>query len=370
MAAFQPKRHTSLNLLLSEHKATMAINKVHGRAVMNKRCLQAKKNHHYVWAHYLARWSDDGRNVWHTTPTGKIILDSVRAIAKADYFYKSRELTPNHIEIIRYLSSLSPRHLQEQHEAFLSDFLKVQELGRAYRASGVCDHEADQLLYALECNMMENLHASHEREARTVIDGLVSGKISSLAKGDNFIKFVAFLGHQISRTKSFKEAFSSTYPEFSKMGINASQVHKLIEDCWWFVSYMLGTNIGWSLYASRSSDSHCLLLNNSKTGFITSDQPMINVHTGFKEGEVVPPNDDTCDFFFPLSPNAAYMINKSDRFPRGTNMISEGIAEEMNTKIAKAAQTYIVGVNRDTVALYGKHVGTWDAIVEGYFGQL
>ncbi|WP_288959893.1 DUF4238 domain-containing protein [uncultured Sulfitobacter sp.] len=337
---------------------------------MTKKSLQAKKNHHYVWAHYLARWSDDGKNVWHTTQTGKIIRDSVRAIARENHFYRSTELTPNHVYIIKSLSSLSPKHLQVQHEAFLSKFLKVQKLRRAYRASSVRDLEAEQALFARECNMMEDLHSLHEGEARTVIDALASGDISILDQGENLENFVAFLGQQMSRTKSFKEKFSSTLPVFSKMGSDALQVHRLIEDCWWFISYMLGVGIGWSLYASRSSDTHCLLINNTKTGFITSDQPVINVHPDLKEGEVVPPTDDTCDFFFPLSPNAAYMINKSDMFSQGINLISEDIAEEMNTKIAKAARTHVVGVDRDAVALYRKHVGTRDAIVDSHLGQL
>lgn len=337
---------------------------------MNKKSLQAKKNHHYVWAHYLARWSGDGKNVWHTTPTGKIILGSVKAFPKEDYFYKSKELTQNHLQIIKFVSSFSPIHLQEQHEAFLSDFLEVQKLSRVYRASSVRDHEADQALFALECNMLENLHSSHEGEVRTVIDALASGEISILAEGDNLIKFVAFLGHQISRTKSFKEAFSSTLPGISKMGSGPAQVHRLIEDCWWFVSYMCGTNIGWSLYASRNSDRHCLLINNTKTDFITSDNPVINVHPNLKEGEVVPLTDDTCDFFFPLSPNAAYMINKSKAFSQGTTVISENVAKEMNKKVAKAARTHIVGADRDTVACYSKHVGTRDKIVKGHFGDI
>lgn len=337
---------------------------------MNKKSLQAKKNHHYVWAHYLARWSDDGRNVWHTTPTGKIVRDSVRSFARENYFYRSRDLTPNHIYVIRHFSSLSPKHLQKQHETFLSDFWEVQKLRRAYRASGMHDHEVDSAFDALECNMVENLHSSHEREVRSIIDALVSGEISILTEDDNLINFVAFLGHQISRTKSFKERFSSTSPLFSKKGSHAIKVHRLIEDCWWFVSYMLGLNIGWSLYANRKSDSHCLLINNTKTGFITSDQPVTNVHPDLKEGEVVPPTDDTCDFFFPLSPNAAYMINKSDMFPQGVNVISEDIAEAMNTKVAQAAQTHIVGVDRGTVALYGRHVGTRDAIAGRHFDQL
>jgi hypothetical protein len=337
---------------------------------MNKKSQQAKKNHHYVWAHYLARWSDDGKNVWHTTPTGKIILDSVKAFPKEDYFYKSKELTPNHIHIIRGLSSLSPRHLQEQYETFLSDFLTVQKLDAVYRSSGVCDHEIDQAFHALKCNMMEDLHSSHEREARTIIDALVSGKISILTEGDNLKKFVAFLGQQISRTKSGKKKFSSTLPIFSKMGSDAIQAHKLIKDCWWFVSYMFGNSIGFSLYSSRSSDSHCLLINDTNTGFITSDQPVINVHPNLKEGEVAPLADDTCDFFFPLSPNAAYMINKSKTFSQGTTFISENVAKEMNEKVAKAAQTYIVGASRETVALYKNHVGTWDAIVKGHYDHL
>lgn len=337
---------------------------------MNEKHLQAKKNHHYIWAHYLARWSDDGKNVWHTTQTGKIILDSVKAFCKEDYFYKAKELTPNHVHIIKLLSSRSPSFLQKQHADFLSDFLIVQEADAAYQTSGMRDHQADQAIHALKCNMMENLHSSHEGETQTVIDALASGEIAILAEGDNLINFVAFLGQQITRTKSFKEAFSSTLPKFSTIGNDAIQVHRLIEDCWWFVSYMLGINIGWSLYESRKSDSHCLLINKTETSFITSDQPVVNVHPNLKERNVVPLTDDTCDFFFPLSPNAAYMINKSDMFHEGITVIPEVVANEMNEKVAKAARTHIIGADCETVAFYSKQVGVRDAIVKDHFAQL
>jgi hypothetical protein len=337
---------------------------------MKKKVLQAKKNHHYVWAHYLARWSVDGKNVWHTTPTGKVVRDSVRAIAQEKYFYKSKELTMNHIQIIKFLSSFSPKSQQVQHEAFLSDFLTVQKLSAVYRANGVPNLEIDEAFNAIRCNMMEDLHSFHESEVQSIIDRLISGDISILSAEDNQIKLFEFLGHQIARTKNFKETFfTSTLAAFQING-DAIQVRELIEDCWRFISYMFGMNIGLELYATRHSRIHCLLINDSEKGFISSDHPVINVHQNLKEELVISPTDEECDFFFPLSPKVAHMINKSDVFSPGMSMISEEIVMEMNQKIAKSARTYIVGADRDTVALYSKLVGTRNAIVKSHFGQL
>lgn len=336
---------------------------------MHQKSLEAKKNHHYVWAHYMLRWSCDNKNVWHTTQTGKVILGSVRGFSKEDYFYKAIELTPDHVHIIKHWSSRSPTYLQEQHMKLLSEFLEIQKRGVIYRAGSVKNQTVDDTFHALSCNMMEDRHSIHENDARPIMDALVSGDISVLDNNENLLKFIVFFGHQTSRTKSFRELFSLVPSISRKQGNEAENICSLIEDCGWFLSYMLGINIGASLYSSKIDDNHCLLINNTKTSFITSDEPIINVHQSLKEGEVVPPGDDECDFFYPLSPGIAYMINRSDRFPKGVTEISEEFAKEMNIRIAKASKTYIVGINRETVALYKNHVGKRKAIVRNHFAQ-
>jgi hypothetical protein len=315
---------------------------------MNDKFLQAKRNHHYVWAHHLSRWSNDGRNVWHTTPKGKIVLDSIRGLAKEEYFYRSSELSAGELHLIRRISSYSPDHLQKIHNKFLEDFLRIQDLGELYRESGIDSSEIERALNAIKCNMLEDIHADYERRARPIIDSLIDGNLSLIYDDSNFIELHDFIGHQISRTKRFKDTLYFAFSSASQSIQVEDRINQERFACWWFLSFMFGLNIGWSLFSSRSSDKHCLLINESSTDFITGDQPVVNVHPKLREGDIAPPESDICDFYYPISPRVAYMINKSDRLNSGITYIKEDIVHDLNTKIAKSSQTHIIGTDSRT----------------------
>lgn len=51
---------------------------------------QIKKKHHYVWDHYIRRWSNDDKNVWHTTSKGNISYNSTKGLAREDHCYISK----------------------------------------------------------------------------------------------------------------------------------------------------------------------------------------------------------------------------------------------------------------------------------------
>lgn len=319
--------------------------------------LQAKKNHHYVWADYMTRWSNGDKNVWHTTKTNKIRLDSVKSFSKEEYFYKVEPLSPEHVQAIKLWSSLSPEDLHKQHMSYLSDYLRIQQLESIYRKSKVRDKEIERAFHAMKCNGIENYHASHEGEVKEVIDRLSQGDMEALQEKGNMINFIMFFGHQISRTKAFKESISTISTlDIAQHGLG-EKISKLTKECWWFISYMFGMSIGRSLYLDRNNDTHCLLINNTKTSFITSDQPIINVHPGLSDDEIAPPDSDECDFYYPISPTSAYMINKSGRFPKGKTSISEEVACEMNIKMAKKARIHIIGDSRDSLSPYKKYIG-------------
>lgn len=324
---------------------------------MNDKILQAKRNHHYVWAHHLARWSNDGKNVWHTTPKRKIILDSVRGLAKQEFFYRSTDLSAEEIYLIERVSSQSPEHLQDIHQSFLRDFLNIQHLARIYAESGMRADEIDRVLHALRCNMLEDIHADYEHRARPLIQSLIDGDISFLSDKEKFIDLHNFIGHQISRTKSFRDTLSLAFLRSSQSLQDENQSPREKFDCWWFLGFMLGLNIGWSLYSSRKFDQHCLLVNETNIDFITSDQPVINVHPYLCEEKTTPPADDACDFYYPISPKVAYMVNKSNSFRSGITQISDDTAHDLNTKIAKSAVTHIIGRTRESVAQYSGYIG-------------
>lgn len=330
---------------------------------------EIKRNHHYVWADYLKRWSSDQKSVWHTTPTGKVSFNSVRSISKEDFFYKAQPLLPEHLLAINLWSTQSPKHLQEEHVNFLEMFMRIEAL-RHRPDSGKLESEVERVSEVLRCNLLEDRHAIHEREARPVMSALANGNFDFLNEGNNLIIFLAYFGHQISRTKAFKDTFKTSTRMFRQEGNEAELFAEATEQCWWFISYMFGINIGWSLYSTRSSDNHCLLINKTDTDFITSDQPIVNVHPDLKEGTFVAPDDDVCDFFYPISPNVAFMINRSNAFPNGVSDAPKDFVLKANHKIAKFAHTYIIGASEQSVKMYKSLVGSHKKAAEAHYTSI
>ncbi|EPY6938842.1 MULTISPECIES: DUF4238 domain-containing protein [Enterobacterales] len=320
---------------------------------MSHKNLEAKKRHHYVWAKYLTRWGKGTKNVFYTTKTGKIAYDSVRAIAADNYFYKTTMLTSKHVEVIKSFSRQSPEHLQQQHMSYLNDFLKMQRLEAIYNESDIQDPEAEALLHAMKCNLMENLHASHEKSVLPILSELADEQLDILQDKQQMIEFMMFLGHQIARTKAFRDGVLRAQP---RRNIVEIEVADAMTHAWWFLSYMFGMNIGFSLYSSRHDTRHALLVNDTEHPFITSDQPIVNVHACISETEFSAP--EHADFYYPISPRIAYIICDSKRFLPGKNQVDEATVTEFNTKVAAQAMVHIIGNTESAILPFQKHIGS------------
>ncbi|MFT8210903.1 MAG: DUF4238 domain-containing protein [Symbiopectobacterium sp.] len=319
---------------------------------MSRKDLEAKKRHHYVWAKYLTSWGNGTKNVFYTTKTGKVAHDSVRAIAADNYFYKTTILTSKHVEIIKSFSRQSPNHLQQHHMSYLNDFLKMQQLGAIYSESGIQDHETEAPLHATKCNLMENLHASHEKMVLPVLSALANEQLDILQDKQHMIEFMMFFGHQIVRTKPFRDGVLQAQP---RRNIIAIEVADAMAHAWWFLSYMFGMNIGFSLYSSRHDARHALLINDTELPFITSDQPVVNVHSCVSETEFTAP--EHADFYYPISPRVAYIICDSERFLPGKNKVDEATVAKFNTKVAAQAMVHIIGNTEGAILPLRNHIG-------------
>lgn len=322
---------------------------------MVKKHQQAKSKHHHVWADYLRRWSLNGRDVYYTTEKGNIVCESVRGLAMEKHFYKVRPLNNTHIELIKGFSSVGSKDLHALHMSYLKDFLRIQKLESIYRNSGEQVEEIEGVLHASKSNMLEDLHSAHENDVQKIIHSLANRDLTMLSEEKNLMLFVQFFGHQISRTKTFKDTIISGMARADSK--TPKNIANAMGECWWFLSYMFGMNIGASLYLTRKIDKHCLLLNETNTPFITSDQPIINVHNSLDDEEFVPPSDEQCDFYYPISPQVAYMINKSDRFQQGINIVSIDTVNELNLKVARKANINIVSDSEESLKILLKSIG-------------
>jgi hypothetical protein len=319
---------------------------------MARKYLQAKKRHHYVWAKYLARWGNGTTNVFYTTKTGKVAHDSVRAIAAEDYLYKVTTLTKEQVDVIKGFSRLSPESLQQQHMSYLDDFLELQQAEAIYRRSGVRSQEAEQHLHALKCNLLENLHASHEQAVQPVLAALADEQLEVLQDKQYMIEFMAFFGHQFCRTKPFRDGVIRNLVRRNAMEIGVADA---VTHAWWFMSYMFGMSFGNSLYLSRHDDKHALLINDTSVPFITSDHPIVNVHPCVSETAFIAP--EHADLYYPISPRIAYIICNSERFTSGRNAIDETTVVELNSKLAAQAMVHIVGNSESAIRPFQRLIG-------------
>lgn len=319
---------------------------------MSSKYLEAKKRHHYVWAKYLTGWGGGTSNVFYTTKTGKFAYDSVRAIAVDDYFYKTSVLTNFHVDVIAGYSRKSPGHLHRLHMSLLDDFLRMQRAENLYRKFGVPSQQIEQHLKAAQCNLLEDLHAVHEKEVLQVLPGLVEERLDVLQEEGCMIKFLAFFGHQFARTKAFREG---VFNALSRRNALEGEVAEATMHAWWFLSYMFGVNIGASLYEGRHVAKHALLINKTDVPFITSDQPIVNVHPCVSENELVAPLYS--DLYYPISPSVAYIICDSERFNSGRNEIDQSTAAELNSKLAAQAMMHIIGDTENAIRPFKQFIG-------------
>lgn len=311
--------------------------------------LELKRENHYVWANYLKNWSINNLDVWHTTKKLKIARNSVNMIAKEENLYKTQHISKQNLEVILYLSSQSPVELQKIHRAFLNDFLKIQNLEKLYKSSNKADEKIIAHFEAMKSNTLENMHTSIESDVNQILKELQNQNLKVLDESKNMIKFMNFFGHQIARTVPFRDKVLAAQKN--------ERLHSIFKESWWCISYIFGMNIGADFFKTRKIDKHCLLINDSNEDFITSDHPIINVHSKINETDLIAPSSEEADYFYAISPKLGYMINKSDLFPNGINHVSIDFVKKMNRKLAFYADQYIIGTSETQLKVYKEFVG-------------
>jgi len=315
---------------------------------------QIKRNHHYVWSFYLKSWATDN-NIFYISKKGKVACDSVKGLARETDFYKISTLNQKDIEFIKNISANSPQFLQEIHMSHLDDFLKLSNVSNIISRVKNVPEEVLSVQKAIEHNSLENLHSFNEDTAVEVISKLAQGNSECLKSKNNMIAFCSYIGHQMSRTKSFKEKSMGAVRENPDIGVKHKELLGLFEKNWWFLSFMFGISIGCSLYESKDRDNHIFITNDTGHPFLTSDHPVINVHSSLALiAERQAP--ESADFYIPLSPKYAYMINNSEDYNHLAYSIGLEDVEKFNKKIVDKSYRTVFGSTEAVLKTHNKRV--------------
>jgi len=318
---------------------------------------QIKVKHHYVWEHYLRNWVVDNRIFW-LTPKGKVAHDSPKGICREDEFYKISILDEVDVEYILEWSKKSPEFLQKEHKKHLEPFLQISHMLKLSKASRIENDELKACEDVLLFNTLENLYCGVESGAREALDGLARGELSVLENKSASIGLYSYLGHQVTRTKALKERYFDQILNKVPASKSRDEAIRLAKKNWWFICFMLGDNIGRSMFSARHEDNLMLIENKTDTPFITCDSPVVNIHPNNDNlPESEPP--EYLDVLFPISPHYVLIIATSNRWRTLKNGANLEAVLELNSRIASNARFSIYGNVKSTIDVNKKKVRAW-----------
>lgn len=318
---------------------------------------QIKVKHHYVWEYYLKNWAVDNKVFWLTT-RGNVAHDSPKGMCRDDGFYKVSVLDVIDVAYIQEWSKKSPEFLQREHRKQLEPFLEASRAIERIRASNIESDELKVCENALLFNTLENHYCGVESGAKNALDGLAIGDLSVLEDKSVSIGLYSYIGHQVTRTKAFKERFLELSLKRLPPSTARDEAVRLTEKNWWFICFMLGENIGWSMYSSRHEEKLMLIKNTTNTPFITCDSPVVNIHPDNDEVSKGEPLE-FLDMLFPVSPSYALIIATSKQWDSLKGGASLKAVSELNARIAANARFSIYGNMRSVIDANKKEVGAW-----------
>ncbi|MFC8752700.1 DUF4238 domain-containing protein [Pseudomonas oryzihabitans] len=299
---------------------------------------QIRKINHYVWAHYLRGWANANKDIYHRSNNG-ISATNSKVLACEYGFYKMSPVSEADEQLLLTWISAFDAKLQPIHRALLA---KVMEASWAYHAYGEAEYEVGQEMLAY--NLMENLHTCFEDAGRPVLDELRRGNYAYMRSGLEAAEgFHSYLGQQMTRTQQWKNnaiTSASMAPE---------ALRYLVEKHWWLLSFMLGVNVGAKLCVTAMLGHFVILENQTKLSFVTSDNPVINIHPHAlsSRGEEDPVGHS--DVYFPISPTLAYIVSEHDTYGQGAKTASEGLVRRLNSEMRRRSNKTLFADSREII---------------------
>ena len=274
-----------------------------------------KRNHHYVFQRYLKNWVNTNGKLW-CLREGTVFNVKTNNIAFEKDFYRVQQLNQKEIEFIKLFFCRYDSSFRKAVDKFIELYTSLDTcesifLGLRDSLPKNCP-EADEAMLEINNmidvarnNLTEEAFAEFEGEAviwfNALCDENVSFIESSTDEREKFISFICMQYHRTLRMRNntlivLKEAETSFVNEqFPKGCIKAEN---LVFPMLWIISARCAD----ALLQSPIT----LMVNNSSTTFITSDQPVINLMADYKnlKSEV-----SDLIFYYPISPNIAVLIN-------------------------------------------------------------
>jgi len=315
-----------------------------------------KKNQHYVFQSYLKPWSKDGR-IW-CLRGGQVFRSNLAGIACERFFYRSYPLTDEERDFVTKVM-IEVEGTPEPLKRILYRLLDVYSLGhkakenlKAYALTVEAEQESElamlseqeQRLDTLIENGAEDWLAGVEDDFLPFLLQMREGKTEFYNDFKSAGMFIFGLCVQSARTKQLQEA------SLRVMGqeIGGRSTRHMMS----VVAHLMPIRLSFNLFRDRTSFKLEIIENESDTPFITTDQPVINLH-GDADPKTAPP--ERLEFFYTVSPKRAMVFLEKNTSLR--LKVGELTVNDYNVRLAKHSHEQIFSDSQEYLESFSKIIG-------------
>ena len=284
---------------------------------------------HTVWRHYLEAWQDQ-RGFVHFSRNGEILPPSNPVnVMVARHTYKLPVITQTDVRFLElFIEQTGHAALRASHRKLVATWARISQANGLIQNNGGAADQDRRFIEGLVIDAEEMLHSKTEECALPILAALREKRTDFLNGYEESIMFFHFIAHQYFRTEPGREAIGEALvEEFPDHAFDRLRN---------IISYIGAENVGASLFVDRKEFDIVFEENRCDLGFITGDQPVVNL-LGTGDGS----ETKELAFYYPLSPQLSCVLApKTYRLRSGS--ISFDIVQELNALVAWESKQFLV----------------------------
>jgi hypothetical protein len=301
-----------------------------------------KKKQHYVFKAYLKPWTEK-RKIW-CLRSGEVFPSSLERVACERFFYRSCPLTE---EEQKFIDKVMIEEAPEPLKGVLQKFMGLYCFGQRIKEnskSPAWNPEHEQLIDVLIETGAEDWLSGVEEMFLPFLEQLRDGKAEFYKDYKSAGALLLGLCVQFTRTKQARE----TSLRVMGQEIRGRNTHHMMSA----LAFLVAIRLSYNLFSDRESFKVGIIENESDAPFITTDQPVINMH-GDVKADGVPP--DEFELFYPLSPKRAMVFLKKETSVQLE--IGAIAANSYNVTMAQHSHEQIFSNSKEYLESFAKIIG-------------
>ena len=290
---------------------------------------------HTVWRHYLETWRDENLLV-HSSRNGEILppTNPKKLMVHRD-FYKLPQITKTDVTFLEAFIALhSSAALRESHRKLVASCAYISKANELILGSSHTSTAEKDFSQAAVIELEDNWQGQIERNALPLLKELRQKRTDFFNDYEATMHFFRFIAHQYFRTEGMRENIGN-----SLLPLSPDHEFSRLRN---IVCHICAENVASSVFVDRNEFEIVFLEYRNGLGFITADQPVVNL---MGTGD----NSETTElaFYYPLSPKLACLVT-----PKTFKLRSVGITrrtvDSLNDLMALESRQFLVA-NSDQI---------------------